>query len=159
MTLYEIDNELRMLLENAVDPETGEINDDAFDRLEELQMAWDQKVENIGCYIKNLKSDAEALKQEKMNLSRRQQYAENKAERLTRYLTDMLSGQTYTSPRVDIRYRTSTQVKCSDITKVPEGYLKYKDPELDKTAIKNALKNGEEIEGCFLEEIKNLQVK
>lgn len=159
MTLYEINTELAQLIESSIDPETGEINEEAFDKLEELQMAWDQKVENIGCFIKNLRADAEALKQEKMNLAKRQQYAENKAERLKKYLDDMLAGQTYSSPRVDIKYRKSTQVKCDDITVVPDKYLKVKDPELDKVAIKDALKNGEQVEGCHLEETRSIQIK
>lgn len=159
MTLYEINTELAQLIESSIDPETGEIKEEAFDKLEELQMEWDQKVENIGCFIKNLRADAEALKQEKMNLAKRQQYAENKAERLKKYLDDMLAGQTYSSPRVDIKYRKSTQVKCDDITVVPDKYLKVKDPELDKVAIKDALKNGEQVEGCHLEETRSIQIK
>lgn len=159
MTLYEINNELARLMSEAVDEETGEINEDAIAQIEEMQMAWDEKVENIGCFIKNLKSDAEQLKAEKMNLAKRQQVTENKAERLAKYLTDMLNGQTYTSPRVDIKYRKSVQVKCDDLSKVPKDYLRFKDPELDKTAVKEALKSGKEVEGCYLEETRNIQIK
>ena len=159
MTLYEINNELARLMEDAVDEETGEINEDAIKALEEMQMAWDEKVENIGCFIKNLKADADAIKAEKMALAKRQQTAENKAERLQQYLTDMLGGQTSSSPRVAISYRKSTQVKCDDIFKVPDEWLRYKDPELDKKAVKEALKNGEEVPGCYLEETRNIQIK
>lgn len=159
MTLYEINNELARLMEEAVDEETGEIREDAIEEIENMQMAWDEKVENIGCFIKNLKADAEALKAEKMNLGRRQQVAENKAERLQKYLMDMLAGQTYQSPRVAIGYRKGTTVQCDDIFQVPEEYLRYKDPELDKKAIKDALKNGTEVPGCHLEETRNIQIK
>ena len=122
-------------------------------------MEWGEKVENIACFIKNLKADAEALKVEKNNLAKRQKYAENKAERLTKYLSDMMNGQTYKSPRADVGYRKSVQVRCEDLYKVPEEYLRYKEPELDKTAVKDALKKGEEVEGCWLEEINNIQIK
>ena len=64
MNLYEIDN---AILE-CVDMETGEIID--MDKLSGLQMVRDQKIENIGCWIKNLLSDAEALKSEKKILPR-----------------------------------------------------------------------------------------
>lgn len=159
MTLYEINEQMARLIDEAVDPETGEINEEAFDQLENLQMEWGEKVENIACFIKNLKADAEALKVEKNNLAKRQKYAENKAERLTKYLSDMMNGQTYKSPRADVGYRKSVQVRCEDLYKVPEEYLRYKEPELDKTAVKDALKKGEEVEGCWLEEINNIQIK
>ena len=55
MTLYEIDKAIQEALEGAVDPESGAIIDDellaAYDQ---LRMDRDQKVENIGLYIKNL---------------------------------------------------------------------------------------------------------
>ncbi len=50
MTLYEIDKAITDL----ADPETGEITD--FEALDNLQMARDQKIENIACYYKNLVS-------------------------------------------------------------------------------------------------------
>ena len=59
MNLYEIDNEIL----SCVDMETGEVVD--MDKLNNLQMERDQKIENIGCWIKNLLADAKALKEEK----------------------------------------------------------------------------------------------
>ena len=159
MTLYEINAELARLMDGAVDEETGEINEDAIEAIENMQMAWEEKVENIGCFIKNLRADAEAIKTEKMALAKRQQSLENKAERLKNYLYDMLNGQTLSSPRVAIGYRKSVQVKCDDMSVVPTEYLRVKEPELDKTLVKEALKNGKEVAGCYLEEVNNLQIK
>ena len=76
MNLYEIENEIL----NCVDMETGEIVD--IEKLESLQMERDQKIENIGCWIKNLLADAKALKEEKDNLAARQKAAENKVASL-----------------------------------------------------------------------------
>ena len=59
-TLYEID---KAILE-CVDAETGEIIDDK--ALEELELARDNKIENIACWIKNLKADAESYKKERI---------------------------------------------------------------------------------------------
>ena len=73
MNLYEIDNAIL----NCVDMETGEIID--MGKLNALQMERAQKIENIGCWIKNLLSDADALDKEKKNLAARQKAAENKA--------------------------------------------------------------------------------
>lgn len=57
-TLYEIDEEIL----NCVDQETGEIIDP--EKLAQLQMDFDKKVEGIALWIKNLLSDAEAIKAE-----------------------------------------------------------------------------------------------
>ena len=51
----------------------------------------------------------------------------------------MLDGATFKSTRASVAYRKSEKVEC-DITLVPDDYLRYKDPEPDKTKIKNAIK-------------------
>ena len=59
MTIYEIDQAIM----NCVDVETGEIIDT--EQLDKLQMERDAKLENVACWIKDLKAEAEALKNEK----------------------------------------------------------------------------------------------
>ena len=46
-----------------------------------------------------------------------------------------------------------------NVLALPEDYIKYSDPTVDKTALKKALKNGEEIEGARLVIRQNLQIK
>ena len=87
MNLFEIENEIM----NCWDQETGEILDS--DRLDQLEMERDTKIENIALYIKNLTADAEALKAEKQSFAERQKAAENKAELLKKYLATYLAGQ------------------------------------------------------------------
>ena len=81
MNLFEIENEIM----NCWDQETGEILDS--DRLDQLEMERDTKIENIALYIKNLTADAEALKAEKQSFAERQKAAENKVESLKKYLS------------------------------------------------------------------------
>ena len=157
MTLYEINNEILKVIEDNTDAETGEIIGGE-EALNELQMAYEEKVENIGLYIKNLLSDAEAIKAEKMALAKRQAAAESKAKWLKDYLGYFLNGSTFSTPRVAISYRKSEQVKCDDLFSVPDEFLKYKDPELDKVKIKAAIKAGEQT-GCYLETVNNIQIK
>ena len=65
MTLYEIDAEIMEIIENAVDPETGEIIDEvAMKSLGDLDIAREKKIENMLLMVKNLESDAEQLKAE-----------------------------------------------------------------------------------------------
>lgn len=82
--LYEINEQIL----NCVDMETGEIID--ADKLQDLQLAFDEKVEGIACWIKNLLSDASAIKAEKDALAEREKACKNKAESLKNYLSSVL---------------------------------------------------------------------
>lgn len=152
-TLYEINEEIL----NCVDTETGEIIDP--EKLSQLQMDFDDKVEGIALWIKDLLSDAAAIKAEKDKLNERQKVCENKAKNLKEYLSGFLAGQKFKTPRVAISYRKSESVNVSDIWKIPDDYLKYKDPDPDKTKIKSALKAGVSIPGVELIENRNIQIK
>lgn len=158
MNLYEINNEIYSL----IDEETGEIAD--MDTFEQLNLQRDEKIESIGLWIKNLTSEAAAIKAEETKLSDRRRAAENKANGLKQYLSNILCGQKFQTPRLQCTYRKSTAVQTDDgfidwaKHHAPE-YLKTKEPEADKTAIKEAIKNGTEFEFARLVESNNLQVK
>lgn len=153
MNLYEIDQEIM----NCVDMETGEIIDPA--RLDELQMDRDTKIENIACWIKNLYADAEAFKTEKQSFADRQKAAENKAESLKKYLTNYLAGQKFSTPKVAISFRKTSSVNVTDISQLPEEFLKFADPTPDKTAIKNAIKAGTAVTGAEIVEGQSISIK
>ena len=153
MRLYQIDN---AILE-CVDLETGEILD--ADRLEELQIAREDKIKNVGEWYLNLIAEAKALKEEKEKFAQRQKAAENKAESLKRWLDFALQGERFKTTTVQISYRKSEQVVIDDIYKVDEKFLKYSEPTADKTEIKKALKQGEEIFGARLEQKLNISIK
>ena len=151
--LYEINNEIL----NCVDMETGEIVD--IEKLETLQLAFNEKIEGIACWIKNLLSDAKALKEEKDNLAARQKACENKAASLKEYLYRALDGQKFKTSKVSISYRKSEAVEIESIEDVPEQFLKYADPTVDKTLVKQELKSGIEIPGIKLVEKNNIQIR
>lgn len=157
MTLYEINQEML----NLVDEETGEVLD--YEKFLELNMAKEEKLENIGLWIKDLKAEASALKAEKDALARRQKTAENKAESLTNYLQMMLNGEKFKTPRVSVSYRVSKAVEVDDgfiewAMSNGEEYLRYKAPEVDKTALKEALEKGEVPHAEIVERV-SVQIK
>lgn len=162
MTLYEIDNAIREVLESAADPETGELVDEALlEQYDKLIMDRDQKVENIGLYIKNLEADAAAIKAEAKNLTARAKAAENKAEHLRNYMQFCLDGQKFQSPRLSVSFRRSQKVEVDQnrLFEIPDDYLRYKDPEVDKKRVSEALKAGEDIPGCTLVESVSMIIK
>lgn len=157
MNLYEIEQEIM----NAFDEETGEILDE--EKLASLEMEQERKIENIALFIKNLESDAAQIKAEKNALAAREKSAMNKADGLRRYLGNFLAGQKFESPRVAISFRQSTSVEADveALMKARNGdmYLKYTLPTADKVAIKKALQDGVELDGCRLVVNQNMQIK
>lgn len=153
MKLYEINEEIY----KCVDEETGEIID--MEKLVDLQLAFDEKVEGIACWIKELAAEAKAVKEEKDNLASRQKSLENKAESLKNYLDMFLSGQKFKTPKVTISYRKSTSAEVTDWRELPNEFLRMKDPEPDKIAIKKALQEGVELPGCALVEKQSICIK
>ena len=161
MNLYEINAALEQAYEEAVDPETGEIIENAaYAAIDGLQMELEEKTENVLLWIKNLQADAEALKKEKMAFADRQARVEAKAESLKKYVGGVLNGQKFQTARVSASWRKSEAVEyVGNVFELPEDYIKHSDPTVDKTALKKALKNGEEIEGARLVIRQNLQIK
>lgn len=153
MKLYEIEQEIL----SCVDMETGEIID--IEKLEQLEMCRDEKIENICLWIKNLTSDAEALKAEKDAFEKRQKAAEDKVARLKNFLTNYLDGNKFETTKVKVSFRGSESVEVADISALPEKFLKFKDPEPDKTAIKTAIKAGDVVAGASIVQKQNIQIK
>lgn len=153
MKLYEIN---QSILE-CIDSETGEIID--ADKLNDLQIARDEKLENLALWYKDLLAEANALKEEKEAFAEREKAAKNKAESLKNYLSYALNGENFKTTKCALSFRKSEKTVIDDIYSIPESYLKYAEPKADLTEIKKAIKNGEEIKGAHLEETQNIQIK
>lgn len=154
--LYDLVREIEDF-EFEIDEETGEIlnaND-----LDNLELEKNEKIEQLCLWIKNLKSDAAAYKAEKDSFAKKQKAAENKAESIKNYIAYILAGEKFKTDRVTVSYRKSEQVECPDMSLVDDDYLRFKEPELDKTKIKKALKDGIKVGGCMLVERQNMQIK
>ncbi len=152
-TLFEIQDEIRSL----VDEETGEIAD--IEAFEQLNLTLDEKVKNIALWVLNLKSDMKQYEEQEKRFAEKKATAKNKAERLTALLEAFLKGEKRSFPEVNISYRKSESVTVADGVKLDECYLRYKEPEVNKTALKEALKSGKEIEGVTLEVRQNIQIR
>ena len=166
MTLYEINHEIESVLENAIDLETGEISEEALQKINELQMAKDVKVENVALWHKNLLAESKAITEEIRNLQARKKSLESKLKWQESYLEYALQGSKFESPKVAITYRKSTAVEIADVARFIEEHKD--DPDLvatkvdylpNKTQIKALLNDGQVIDGATLVEHQNMQIK
>lgn len=155
MNLYEIDAAIMA----CIDEETGEILDQ--EMLDKLNMDRDAKIENIALWIKNLRAEAEAIKAEKQVFAARQAIAEKKAESLKNYLAGYLAGEKYKSAKVAVSWRKSETVEVDDVYKLPEEYLRYKELEVKKAELKNAMQLGFDFSeaGARLVQRQNIQIR
>ena len=149
MKLYEIDNAIL----DCIDLETGEIID--IEKLSDLQIERDTKIENVVLWVKELKAEAEAIKAEKLALEERQKVAENKAESLKKWIAYALDGQKFSTPKcaVSFRHTESIEVTEEGLESLMNGHddlLTYKKPEPNKKAIKQAIKDGLSVAGVQL---------
>lgn len=167
MKLYEIANDYEALVEAI---ETGEIPEEAIaDTLEGIEALLEDKADNIACLIKNIKADVQAIRAEELNLAERRKSKESQIERLTAYLSETLQRvgiSKMETVRNKISFRKSESVSVADegafiawAMGSHDDLLTYKDPTINKTAIKKALSSGEKIEGAVIENKLNIQIK
>ena len=160
--LYEIDQDIL----DCVDLETGEILDT--EKLDALQMERERKLEGVALWIKDMKAEAAAVKEEADKLTARKKALENKMEGLKAWLLMALDGEKLKTPRCNVYQTHSQRVAVADEPKLirflqtleePEKFLRFKDPELKKDEIKKALKDGTIIPGAELEETESVVIK
>lgn len=162
--IYELTESMRLiwsLMENGIleDSDLEEIFDNT---KEELSF----KLEGYCKLIKNLESDVSGLKSEEKRLSDRRKYMENTIERCKKAMENALlvSGEkklacgTFT---VSIQKNPKKVVlDVTDLKDIPEEYFKIPEPEIDRAKMKEALENGENLEGiAHLEQSESLRIK
>lgn len=168
MNLFEIDRQIEELIENGFnnecfDFETGEIDTEKAERfLADLQVEREVKLDNYGKYFKNLKAQAKALKEQEEIFAKRRKAIENKAEWFRRAIISslMLSGERkYESVNCVLKTTKSQMVEVNEEI-LDKRFMREKvEYTPDKTAIKEAIKNGEEVVGAWMVTNINLTVK
>ena len=153
MTLYEIDRQI----EDLIDPETGEITDYA--ALDDLQMAREEKIRQIDRARRNHLAEASAIADEVARLTDRQKAAEKRAESCKRLLEYALGGEGYKDGTVTMYYRETEAVVVAEGATLPEEFLRYGKPTVNKTALGEALRGGTAIPGATIEKRRSLIIK
>ena len=157
MTLFEIDKAIREF-EFEIDEETGEILN--AESLDELALARDQKIENIGLLYKEVKAESVAIKNEIDNLTVRLKRNNNKAESLLNYMKYALNGEGFKTARMVAQWKKSKKVEVFDEHLLPNEYVRTKTTtEPDKTAIKKAIEGDIEVPGARVVTNNNLSIR
>ena len=161
MTLYEIQSQYVEFLQMIAD---GDVPEEAIkDTLDSLQGELDEKVDNIASYIKNLSSEAIAIREEEKALAERRQAKEAKIDNLKAYLSNallLLGRDVVETPRNRVSFRRSKSLSFTPEAIDALGGEWFKvTKELKKKELADAIKAGESFDGICLQEKKNIQIK
>lgn len=157
---------------NPVDPVEyiAEQENKLLEALTELKGDFDTKAESVSLYIKELEAGTKLLGESIKNLQSRKKAMENKVEHLKSYL--LASMETVGESKIETdKVRISMRNNAPSVFIYDEkafinqykgnrdDLLKYSEPTVNKTAIKEALKSGEDIAGATLESKKSIIIK
>lgn len=165
-SIYNISNELRKTLDNlsngiGIDQETGEIDPEIVNQLAITQENLQLKAIDYGFIIKNFDDELDIIDKEIKRLTELKKQKKNTQDRLKETLTnamlefgiEKIKGETF-----QLSFRESESVEITDETLIPLDYQRVK-MEVDKVAIKKAIKNNEFVPGAELIKKQNLQIK
>lgn len=159
MTLYELSQQFDFISNmDDADPQT------IADTLESLEGDIQEKLLNIGRYVRNIESEADSIKTEEKRLADKRRVIEKKVERLKDYVAQAMKliGKTKVNdgvitwaiqlnpPKVDVDANADIPL-CWYTEKVVR--------DLDKNAIKQAIVGGATIPGCRLIQEQSLRLK
>lgn len=157
MNLYELARNYAEIQEMDLDEETLR------DTLDSIKDAAEQKIENCIKWMRVLKGEITAFKEEENRLKKIRIAKENKLKWLNKYVEDFLKDSGLTRFKTGI-FTLSLQnnppsVEVYDATLIPTKYLIEQLPVVDKTALKEVLKNGIEVPGAELKQTKGLRIR
>jgi hypothetical protein len=140
----------------------GDLTDEQFK--EALVALEENKVEKCGnaiCYLNMLKHGIEDMKAEEKRIATMRKSLESRAKNLENafayVLKNMGDKEVITKYGVMKVRKNPPSVVIDDMSKVPTKFQHQKiEVTLDKVAIKNAIKAGEEVAGCHIEQSEKL---
>ena len=157
---------------NPVDPAAfrEEMLQGWFDTLDGMEAEIQEKAENLALFIKNLKFEADGIEAEKKKLDERLKSKRAAVERMTKYLMRCMETAKLTkieSARALISIRNNPEsVVIADeksliewAKKNADDLLKYKEPEISKTAVKQRIKAGTKVPYASLARGKSVTIK
>ena len=165
MTLYELTSDYLNLLELAEDPDT---DPQAFvDTLEGIEGALEDKADGYAKVMRMLDGDALAIREEERRLEARRKAIENNIKRMKsalQYAMESTGKVKFKTTLFSFGIQNNPASVVMDeqyIENIPERFLKYKDPEIDRKAIKDAIKAGDQdaIDIAHLEQSQSLRIR
>lgn len=160
MKLYEIEKQYMDLLKEMETSEDVETITYALDAIEDERSV---KLDSIAKYLRCLDGEIASIDAEIARLSAMKKTKSNAQKSMKNYIAYSLTASGIHKTETDLfkfSFRKSESVKILDKDVIPKEFITENiDYAVDKTAIKEAIKSWETIEGATLLEKQNLQIK
>ena len=159
MGIYKIGSAFQSIVDMHANGDlTDEQLKEALVALEESKM---EKCGNAICYLNMLKHGIEGMKDEEKRIATMRKSLESRAKNLESafvyVLKNMGDKEVITKYGVMKVRKNPASVVIDDITKIDSKYTRQKiQIDVDKTAIKKAIQNGEKVDGAHLEQRTSL---
>ena len=170
-TLWEISNEMQKMdlwldeIDEAEESEELKTEKEKMwlDVMGTLEIMLKEKNVNIVRYILGLNKKTDIISDEIKRLQTLKKQAENRAEKMVKYVSDIMLRLNYSKIETDFgtfSFRKSESVDIENPTIIPKEFTTTKiEISPDKTAIKKAIKEGKIVPGAVLLQKQNLQIK
>jgi hypothetical protein len=162
LTLFQLSDQYREAYE--VLSQDGDLPGEVFrDTMEALQGDLQVKATNVAAFIGNLEATTNAMREAERRIAARRKTAEERVKWLKHYL--LTNMQACGISRIDapeysiVIRRNPPSVKITDPASVPALFYRQPPPEIDRTAIKEALKGGEDVPGACLESGERVEIR
>lgn len=162
MNLYTISQSMQLFLASIPDDMTDKQASEMQARFLEMSDTFEEKITDAVKYMKQQEEFAKGAANEIARLSDLKKSYERKSEQMQNYIDIAMQTtgtQSLSLSIAKISYRKSSSV-IVDEQKVSDTYKKTKEvTTVDKIAIKKAIDAGEVVEGAYIQEKNNIQIK
>jgi len=143
--------------------EDGELTQELETALSINQNELQEKAINYAYAIKSIEDDLTSINEEIKRLQAIKTAKSNAVDRMKESIRNAMNIygiEKVTSPTLNLSFRKSESVEIVNLDQIPDNYKVEKvTVSPDKTRIKQAIKDGKEIEGAVLNINYNLQIK
>ncbi len=164
LTLYEVSQTYLHALEALTDPEADIPTDTIRDTMEALEGELQDKAVNVAKYIRNMETQAQAIKAAETDMAKRRKTLETRAIKMKEYLKEHMQRtgiKKIPSPWFVISVQKNpASVYVHDEQKIPGDYKNEQTIiSVDKAALKIILKAGQVVPGAELVNGTRLAIK
>lgn len=156
-TLYDISQDYLAVIEGGFvyDEETGEVIFSS-DDIDQVKERLEDKLEAVGCYIKEQRAKSKAIREEENALADRRRVIDRKADRLEDYVLQSMEAvgmNKVDTPRVSLSTRNSSRVEVTDEEALracaPMCFTPQPD-KVDKKMLRKIMAEGGTVDGAEL---------
>jgi CxxC motif-containing protein len=162
LTIYQIEQNYNQLAEQLIDND-GELTSELSEQLAITEEQLQNKSVAYSFVIKQMDADIDTIDAEIKRLQAAKKQREKASEYLKeriKHAMELFNIEEIKTPLVKINFRKSETVEVENVNHLPDKYIVRKLTEqADKVKLKQAIKDGEIIDGVSIVEHRNLQIR